>query len=427
MGEIMATVICMASAKGGSGKTVLTATFGAMLSALGKRVLAIDTDAATNGLSLMFLKESRIRAEYAWSKGQRPLGIYDMNLSSQEPSVVSVGQPFGIDVIPATYHFINTEEKRVEEFELSLLPVVEWAKRHYDFIFLDAQAGSDAFAHVSMQKGISDQVVIVSEYDPLSAAGVERLKGVFREDLTYDRTWVLLNKVLPEFVKSFSDFMEVAKYASPIPWDADVVRAYARRRLALDFERGNSFTLAILQTLRSIGDDSIESDIDSWLEQQAEELRVPLNEQLETSIREYEALARAEREMNRRMKIRGRLQNLWMFGSSAGMASLGVWAAVLMTKEGSGGGAAAGRVGYIALSFIGLVGLSAVLSKWMRDGGEDDLGGGIGAQQRGLVDRIHRLRELIGSSPEAIIRRRDEATMHDYEDEWRRSLARKRV
>ena len=50
-----ANVICFASAKGGAGKTVVTATVGTFLAALGKRVLIIDTDAATNGLTLFYI------------------------------------------------------------------------------------------------------------------------------------------------------------------------------------------------------------------------------------------------------------------------------------------------------------------------------------------------------------------------------------
>ncbi len=93
-----------------------------------------------------------------------------------------------------------------------------------------------------MKRGISDEVIIVSEYDPVSAAGVERLKGLLREDLTIDRTWILLNKLLPDFVQSFTDFLEVVKYPNPIPWDAEVVKAYARRKLALDLNYGNNHT-----------------------------------------------------------------------------------------------------------------------------------------------------------------------------------------
>jgi cellulose biosynthesis protein BcsQ len=283
-----AMVICMASAKGGSGKTVLTATFSAFLAALGKRVLMIDTDAATNGLSLMFLKEVMMQSDVALSQRRRARGIYDESSKTDQPEIVKT--PIGAHLIPATYRFINTEGVPVSQFEASLQEILLLLTTDYDFIFLDAQAGADPIAHISMSQKYSDQVVIVSEYDPLSAAGVERLKGLFREDLTYVRTWILLNKMLPDFVQSFSDFMEVAKYASPIPWDADVVRAYARRRLALDLERGNEFTLALVQTLRSILGDEVGADLDKWLSSRIAALRAPVETQYADAEHELEAL-----------------------------------------------------------------------------------------------------------------------------------------
>jgi MinD-like ATPase involved in chromosome partitioning or flagellar assembly len=288
-----ATVICMASAKGGSGKTVLTATFSAFLVALGKRVLMIDTDAATNGLTLMFLKETMVQCEVALSEHRVASGIYDGPLlSGSQPELVKT--PSGVHLLPAAYQFKNTELVSVEDFEGSLRKALESCKENYDFIFLDAQAGSDSIAHVAMSPKYSHEVVIVSEYDPLSAAGVERLKGLFREDLTYGRTWILLNKMLPDFVQSFSDFMEVAKYASPIPWDADVVRAYARRKLALDLERGNEFTLAVVQTLRSILGDEIGTDLDGWLRSRVAALREPIQTQYQDAERELESLIRLQ-------------------------------------------------------------------------------------------------------------------------------------
>jgi MinD-like ATPase involved in chromosome partitioning or flagellar assembly len=287
-----ATVICMASAKGGSGKTVLTATFSAFLVALGKRVLMIDTDAATNGLTLMFLKETMVQGEVALSEHRAAFGIYDGPLVRDQLELVKLAS--GVHLLPAAYQFKNTELVGVEEFEGSLKKALEFCREDYDFIFLDAQAGSDSIAHVAMSPKHSTQVVIVSEYDPLSAAGVERLKGLFREDLTYGRTWILLNKMLPDFVQSFSDFMEVAKYASPIPWDADVVRAYARRKLALDLERGNEFTLAVVQTLRSILGDEIGEDLDGWLSSRTAVLREPIQTQYQDAERELESLIREQ-------------------------------------------------------------------------------------------------------------------------------------
>ena len=90
---------------------------------------------------------------------------------------------------------------------------------------LDAQVGTDIYSQIAIEN--ADEIVIVSEYNPISAEGVERLKRLFSEYLQYENTWVLFNKILPEFSKSLGDFLSVVQYLSPIPWDAEVVRACA--------------------------------------------------------------------------------------------------------------------------------------------------------------------------------------------------------
>jgi MinD-like ATPase involved in chromosome partitioning or flagellar assembly len=297
--EVSAKVLCFASAKGGSGKTVITATIGAFLSALGKRVLLVDADAATNGLTLLYIKEVLLRQ--GKTSDESPEGLFEGN-SQGEPSAFPL--PSGVSLIPATYNFTNTENYQQEHFVGRVVRTLENRKLDFDFILLDAQAGSDFCASVAMRKGISDVVVLVAEYDPMSAAGVERLKGLFRDDLTYARTWILLNKVLPEFAKNFSDFLEVARYLSPIPWDADVVRAYARRRLALDTENGNSFTIAVMQTVRGLLGDEIEKDVKAWTQNRAEAIRQPIAVQFSNLERELGAiLDESAREKGRQSKI----------------------------------------------------------------------------------------------------------------------------
>ena len=279
----------MISSKGGSGKTVMTATFATFLTALGKKVLIIDTDASTNGLTLMYLKEVTIHEENTISQDRKPLGIYELDdLINDIPEIVQL--PTGVHLIPATYSFKNTEDTSLKTFSDNLKHYLRNAEQEYNYIFLDAQAGSDKFAHACMAKNVAHEVVIVSEYDPLSAAGVERLKALFRDDLTYNRTWVLLNKMLPDFVKSFSDFLEVAKYLSPIPWDAEVVKAYARRRLALNMEYGNEFTVAVLHTLKTLFAEELESELNTWLNDKANLLKEPLNAQYEDLRRQLRVL-----------------------------------------------------------------------------------------------------------------------------------------
>jgi cellulose biosynthesis protein BcsQ len=269
-----AEVICLASAKGGSGKTLLAATFGTVLASLGKRVLLIDTDASTNGLSLLHLREVvECRDAVPGS-----LGLFESthdSTSAFEYAKISDD----LYILPATFQFSNTEDTDVGLFAIRLRGILGDVRDSFDFILIDAQAGSDEYAQIAMSSGISDKVVIVSEYDPVSAAGVERLKAILGKDLGYTRTWILLNKVLPEFAKNFSDFLEIARYLNPIPWDADVVRAYARRRLAVDLVKGNSHTLAVLQALRTLLP-GIEAELDAWLTARSSFLRDSIDRQI---------------------------------------------------------------------------------------------------------------------------------------------------
>jgi cellulose biosynthesis protein BcsQ len=268
----------MASAKGGSGKTVIAATFGALLSAMGKQVLLVDTDAATNGLTLFYLDEVVAHRDRLANKEQASLGTYELPASEQRATPVELAP--GLSLVPATYEFLDSEQTDVTIYSEALRTAVRGWRNEFDFVFLDAQAGSDVFAHAAMKEDVSDKVVIVSEYDPLSAAGVERLKALFADDLSYQRVWVLLNKMLPDIAERYGEFLEVARYLPPIPWSADVVRAYSRRTLALDLERGNDHTVAVTQTLMATVNRPTADELRKWVSRKAVALRTPIMTQI---------------------------------------------------------------------------------------------------------------------------------------------------
>ena len=272
---MVAKVICMASAKGGSGKTVLTATFCRFLAELGKRILMIDTDGATNGLTLLYLQEVMNYYREVKLEEHKLYGIYQIESYNSPADIVELKN--GVHLIPATYEFTNTDIIDADDFFAFLKMTLSSYRQSYDYIFLDAQAGADEYSRIAMSRDISDEVVIISEYDPMSAAGVERLKNLFPKDLTYERTWILLNKMLPDFVKSFSDFLEIARYLTPVPWNEQVVLAYARRRLALDFEMGNEFTLTIIKTLNSLLGKEISQELTLWSQEKSKENKVDFN------------------------------------------------------------------------------------------------------------------------------------------------------
>ena len=302
-----AKVYCIASAKGGSGKTMVTANIASFLASLGKRCLIVDCDAATQGMTLLYIDEVSSK-----SNGKK-VGLFEYRrafedaTSQNEPKRVEdniITLSDGVDLFPATYTFSSDSREQNTASIKNLEKFLPLLREHYDLIFLDAQAGADEHSRVAMSKDISDEVVIVSEYDPMSSAGVERLKQIVGQDLDFSRTAVLLNKMLPEFVGKFSEFLSVANYLPPIPWNADVVRAYAKRKLALDLERGNAFTLAIIRTVTALMGQDAEIDIERWTRERAYALRAPLEEQYAAAEAELDAALREKNKLERIRRLR---------------------------------------------------------------------------------------------------------------------------
>ncbi len=314
-----ASVLCFASAKGGSGKTIITANIASFLTALGKKCLIIDCDAATHGMTLLYL------VEVSKNPRKRKYGLFDLSsedYSSTGSSGSIINVENGVDFLPATYNFKSGFDPE-EKFQSNVLyKVVKKYRRIYDVILLDAQAGSDKYSRLAMDKNISDKIIIVSEYDPLSAAGIERLKQVVGDDLDYTRTWVLLNKMLPEFVDKFSEFLSITKYLPPIPWTADVVRAYAKRKLALDFEKGNVFTLSIMRTVSALFGDDLKVDINTWSNKRSYALRAPLNKQYVDAEKELQFTFKALREIRIKGTRRQLAKVYIVFGSIFAMLVL---------------------------------------------------------------------------------------------------------
>lgn len=242
-----ARVFCVASARGGAGKTTLVAAFGVFLASLGKRVLLVDADPATRGLSLLYARTA-------------------------EQSVVPLRA--GLDLLPAP-----DTEVRVEDHRAALLRCVDRHRAGYDYIFLDAQAGVGEFTQAAIDPGVSDEVIIVSEHDPASAAGVERLRALCPGEP--GRTRVLLNKAPQEA-------RDLPEHLGQVPWTADVVRAHARRELALDLQEGNEFTVAVARTLSAL----LESDEPArWLDEHPREVQ-DVDRELDARRRERTRLLR---------------------------------------------------------------------------------------------------------------------------------------
>lgn len=271
----MSKVICFSSAKGGSGKTTLTASFGKLLSEFGKSVLMIDFDEATNGLSLLFINEIVRFSDGLNLKSSDLCGVFPV--SNEITSIVPISNE--LHLAPAAFEFSEYKQEQVRDYKIRINKIIRTFEEKYDFILIDAQAGSDAASLAAVDPNVSDLIVLISEFDPMSAAGIERLKGLEPSSFSFERTYILLNKLLPEFVKSFEDFFSVSHYLPPIPWTADAVRAYSKRGIAIDTEQGNEFTIAILQAMRALPVPIIQNSYEDWVRDRAPMIRQPIDEQ----------------------------------------------------------------------------------------------------------------------------------------------------
>lgn len=312
-----------------------------------------------------------------------------------EPQIVKVEN--GVDLLPATYRFRQGfDPEQHADFD-ALEIVLQNASDDYDYILLDAQAGSDRYSRLAMRKDISDQVILVSEYDPLSAAGIERMKQVLGDDLDPTRTWVLFNKLLPEFAEKFAEFLSIARYLPPIPWNADVVRAFAKRRLALDLEQGNAFTLAIMRTVKALFGDALNSEITTWAEERVYALRAPLEEQY----------ANAELELAAALEERPRVNRFFMFAGTVSSLTIVIAGALLLLNLIFDTGDSWQWVMYYALGLAPLMSRFVVPTMFPKDKKPYDSIEGLRSERRieALQEKLRQLEAMRSADLETLIKK----------------------
>ena len=265
------TTIALGSAKGGTGKTISALSFAECLCHLGRRVLLIDADAATNGLTL-FLSTSILERTV---RG-KALGLFES--AGAVPDVFHLAERKS--VIPAAYREHPTVGTDIDTVRASLESALSFAKAKYDYVLIDCQAGADLYAQTAIE--LSDDVLVFSEYDFVSVQGVRRLQGLRPDLFGQQNIWLVFCKVLPEFADRVGDALELVKFLPPIPWNEEVVHAMVRGRVPVDMDKGNIHTAAVLRTLGALLSDDLEEDIGTWRAGARSRFVTPMDDQLES-------------------------------------------------------------------------------------------------------------------------------------------------
>ncbi|MCX6803906.1 MAG: cell division ATPase MinD [Candidatus Diapherotrites archaeon] len=212
----MARVIAIASGKGGTGKTTVTANLGIALARLGKKVLLIDADVAMANLSLILGMQSS------------PITLHDVLLGEAQVHDAVYDGPEGVKFIPSGLSLDNY--KRVDSERL--LGIVSQLNEQYDYILLDVAAGIEK--NVLSALSASQETVLVTM--PTSPAIADALKTkIVAQRLGSKVIGVVINFVMNEngeiTKNDISSMLELPVYGS-VPYDPEVRKSFMQEKVS---------------------------------------------------------------------------------------------------------------------------------------------------------------------------------------------------
>ena len=192
----MGELIAIASGKGGTGKTSVTAGVASALALLGKRVLCIDCDIGLRNLDISLgLAESC------------PLSFLDVCEGGYPLSQATVHP-----LLP-TLHFLTAPMNRPpERIDVDAFGAFLTGARHfYDYIFLDAPAGVESGFRLASR--FADRCILVTGPGPAAVRDAARTAQVL-ELMGKGNIRLVVNRVEPKMVRAMDttidDVMDTA-------------------------------------------------------------------------------------------------------------------------------------------------------------------------------------------------------------------------
>lgn len=179
----MLKVILVASGKGGTGKTSLTAGVGAALAQLGRRVLLIDGDCGLRNLDIVLGMSDRVVYSFAdVAGGAVPLG----DAMARHPDYETLYLLTAPVALPAL------SERGMEQL------AVQAEEAGFDYLLIDGPAGLPA--ELSFLAHIATQAVVVTATDRACIRGAERCARKLEEEYCIQRIRMVLNRVRPQLI-----------------------------------------------------------------------------------------------------------------------------------------------------------------------------------------------------------------------------------
>ncbi|MEM2878563.1 MAG: AAA family ATPase [Candidatus Hadarchaeales archaeon] len=239
----MARVIAMASGKGGSGKSMVTANFGIALAKFGKRTLIIDADISMPNLHIF--------------TGQRnipPVTLYEV-LAKLNPPQQAVQKIYGgADLMPCGTSldgFLKADVRRLKD-------VVDIMAPSYDYVLLDTSPGLNKY-NLTAIRAAGEAIWVVTPDEP-SLSSTYRLKTA-ADVFDVKTVGIIVNK-LPSF--SWGERKKVpplrradiesrfgSKIIGTIPEKKEVYIATLLKKSVIEYSPKGPVTIAFRDMVRS--------------------------------------------------------------------------------------------------------------------------------------------------------------------------------
>ena len=223
----MSTSFCIASGKGGVGKSTFTANLGAVLAHRGSSVVIIDMDIGLRSQDALLSLENQV--------------VYDLvdvtaDECSLDQAVLSHPSIPNLSLLPASQF---ARAKALDPARLKL--ILEELKKTYEYIFLDCPAGIERGFRNALNAGV-DQTILIVTPDDICIRDAERAAQVL-EKKQMPRPRIVVNRLNYKLIRAgemypartVADVLDL-ELLGEIPEDLTVNRSILNHVLFVDYD-----------------------------------------------------------------------------------------------------------------------------------------------------------------------------------------------
>lgn len=156
-------ILSVASAKGGVGKTTITANLGILLHRRGIKIVLVDADLASGDLTTQLGGKAGTRSLHTLLQSEK---------ISEEDVAKTLSTAFDVPLLPVVPSLRGFLKARLDLFP----SVLSHLKEQYDFILMDTPPGVNKNSIVPLTE--SDKILLVTTPDPVAVSDVSTSRDI---------------------------------------------------------------------------------------------------------------------------------------------------------------------------------------------------------------------------------------------------------